>query len=75
VPDPRRTPDPAAHAAPDHAAWRREHLDAAARSLARHAGAVVLSHETAALAHGMPTYAVPNRVRLTRPERARRNNR
>ncbi|MBV9292686.1 MAG: hypothetical protein JO222_09570 [Frankiales bacterium] len=76
VPDqPRRTPvTDQPRRTPDHAARRREHLAVAARSLARHTGAVVLSHESAALGQGLPTYAVPDRVRLTRPEGARRND-
>src|SRR3954462_3031175 len=51
---------------------RRQHLQAARRALRRHAGVCVLSHETAAIAHQLPVYRVPAKVRLTRAEGSRR---
>jgi hypothetical protein len=41
--------------------------------LGRHAGDCTVSHEAAAIAHGLPTYRVPAKVRLTRAAGSRRN--
>lgn len=54
-------------------AARREHLRLALRALRRHAGGCVVSDETAAIAHRLPTYRVPAKTRLTRPTGSRRS--
>ena len=51
---------------------RQEHLAAAIRALRRHAGDCRLSHESAAIAVGLPTYRIPPRPQLTRPDGHRR---
>lgn len=51
---------------------RRMHLDIAVRDLRRHKGDCVLSYESGAIAFGLPTYRIPPKTRLTRPDGYRR---
>ena len=52
---------------------RRAHVEQARRALKRHAGQVVLSGETAAIALNLPTYRIPLKPQLTRTTGSRRS--
>lgn len=55
------------------AAARQAHLSVAVRALRRHRGQCALSHETAAIALGLPTYRLPVKATLTRTTGSRRS--
>jgi very-short-patch-repair endonuclease len=58
-----------------YARLRAAHLDEVRRALRRHAGRCVASHESAAIADGLPVFAIPSKAQLTRIDGHRRNGR